>query len=370
MLKFVLSLLAVNCTECQKEVNLMDLTDRQRIILRTIVERFTVLAEPIGSKSLLQCLDFQVSSATVRNDMAALEREGLLEKTHISSGRIPSQKGYRYYVENLMELNLDAATEEALRKLFTRRHFTLEEVIETSCSILSDMTNLTSVVLGPDSKSQRLVHVELIPVTPRQAVALIVTDQAHTEHRVFSFDSDVSPEDLQLCTRLFNEELKGVPLDQIIEKMKEIEPVMASQLSRHEVLFEAFASAFVRMASQNSAVYGRANMLCQPDFTDIKKVEQLMRVMEEPSLFKAWTSQPQSIDVPIDPRNRLIQIGDCSVLSTSIRYSENETGQLMVVGPSRMNYSRVISLMDTISDVIEEAVNAHSQGGCDKKNEQ
>lgn len=347
----------------------MVLTTRQQIILKTIVERFTILAEPIGSKSLLENLDFQVSSATVRNEMAFLEKEGLLEKTHISSGRIPSQKGYRYYVENLMELNVDPATEEVLKKLFTRRHFTLEEVIETSCSILSDMTNLTSVVLGPDSQSQKLVRVELIPVTPKQAVALIVTDQAQTEHRVFSFESDVSAEDLKMCTELFNEELTGTSLDHIIEKMKEIEPEMASRLARHEMLFEAFASAFMRMANQNSAVYGRANMLCQPDFTDIKKVEQLMRVMEDPSLFKAWATSPKSIDVPIDTRNRLIQIGDCSVVSTSFRYSDDEVGQLMVVGPSRMNYSRVISLMDTISDVIEDAVNVHSEGGCNKKDE-
>lgn len=347
----------------------MDLTTRQQIILKTIVERFTMLAEPIGSKSLKDHLDFQVSSATIRNEMACLEKEGLLEKTHISSGRIPSQQGYRYYVEHLMELNVDPKTEEVLKELFTRRHFTLEEIIETSCSILSDMTNLTSVVLGPDSQAQKLIRVELIPVTLKQAVAVIVTDAAHTEHRVFSFEAEVSTQDLKVCTDLFNEELKGTPLNRIVERMKEIEPEMASRLARHEILFEAFISAFIRMANQNAAVYGRANMLCQPDFTDIKKVEQLMRVMEDPSLFKAWAASSASIDIPIDTRNRLIQIGDCSVVSTSFKYSDEEVGQLMVVGPSRMNYSRVISLMDTISDVIEDTVNVHSEGGCNKKNE-
>lgn len=362
--------LAVEQPECQKEVRQVELTERQKIIFKTIVEQFTVLAEPIGSKSLLQNLDFQVSSATVRNEMAALEKYGLLEKTYVSSGRIPSQKGYRYYVENLMELNLDPAMEDSLRQLFSRRHFTLEEVISASCSILSDMTNLTSVVLGPkEEASQKLLHLQLLPVSSTQAVAVIVTDQAHTEHRVFNFETDVSVEDLQVCTRFLNEKLTGTPISEIPERLEEIRPLMQSTMSRYEVLFEAFAAGFMRMEAKNSAVYGRANMLCQPEFTDIKKVEHLMRMMEEPSLFKAWTEQGKDSEIFIDSRNSLIQIGDCSVLSTRFRCSDSETAQLMVVGPSRMNYSRVISLMDTISDVIEDACEVHSEGGLKDQNE-
>ncbi len=107
----------------------MDLTQRQQMILKTVVEEFTRTAQPIGSKSLLLILGISVSSATIRNDLSLLEKEGLIEKTHISSGRIPSPKGYRYYVEHLMELHLDSQTEESLRQVFSNRHLSLEEMI-------------------------------------------------------------------------------------------------------------------------------------------------------------------------------------------------------------------------------------------------
>ena len=175
----------------------MELTQRQRIIFKTIVEEFTRCAEPVGSKTLMQILDFPVSSATIRNEMAVLEKAGLIEKTHTSSGRVPSQKGYRYYVEHLMVTNLDENTKNSLQQVFSQRHYSLDEVVEKSCSILSQMTNLTSIVLGPDSRKQKLQHIQLIPINSTSAVAIFVTDQGHTENKVFRFRQNVSVEDIK-----------------------------------------------------------------------------------------------------------------------------------------------------------------------------
>ena len=199
----------------------MEITQRQKIIFKTIVEEFTRCAEPVGSKTLMELLDFPVSSATIRNEMATLEKLGLLEKTHTSSGRIPSQKGYRYYVEHLMEADLDASTKNALQQVFSERHYSLEEVVQKSCDILSHMTNLTSVVLGPDSRHQTLQHVQLIPINNQSAVAIIVTDQGHTENKVFQFGTDVSMQDIQNCTDLLNDQLVGTPIEDVVDKMKE-----------------------------------------------------------------------------------------------------------------------------------------------------
>ncbi|MEG0095789.1 MAG: heat-inducible transcription repressor HrcA, partial [Erysipelotrichaceae bacterium] len=129
---------------------MLSLTQRQVLIFKTIVDEFTRSAEPVGSKSLMDILPIQYSSATIRNEMAALEELGLLEKTHTSSGRIPSSKGYRYYVENLMEATLDDSVKNSLQDIFTERHYSMEEIVKKSCDILSQMTNLTSLVLGPD----------------------------------------------------------------------------------------------------------------------------------------------------------------------------------------------------------------------------
>ena len=142
--------------------------------------------------------------------------------------------------------------------------YSLEEVVQKSCDILSHMTNLTSVVLGPDSRHQTLQHVQLIPINNQSAVAIIVTDQGHTENKVFQFGTDVSMQDIQNCTDLLNDQLVGTPIEDVVDKMKKIEPMMAAKLVRHEVLFEAFVSAFMRFATEKVAVSGRSNMLYQP----------------------------------------------------------------------------------------------------------
>lgn len=341
----------------------MDLTERQRTIFKTLVEEFTRTAEPVGSKTLLSLLDFPVSSATIRNELASLEKQGLLEKTHASSGRVPSRQGYRYYVEHLMVTRLDDKVEAALKEIFCRRHFSLEEMIETCCSILSDMTHLTSVVIGPEQGGQSLLNIQLIPVSESQAVAVFVTSSGHTEHRLFNFEQNVSVQDLKACTSLLNEQLQGTLLRDVAERLRQIEPLMAARISRHEVLFEAFVSAFMSMYSTDSAVYGRANMLAQPEFTDPAKLQELMKALENTSLFHQWTDQPDRIAVPISKRNELIQIGDCSVVSTRFKTGPEEEGQLMVIGPNRMPYSSVVALLDCMSRQIETLFARPRQGG-------
>ncbi len=332
----------------------MGLTHRQQVIFKTIVEEFTRCAEPVGSKTLMQLLDFPVSSATIRNEMAQLEKCGLLEKTHTSSGRVPSSKGYRYYVEYLMETNLDVPTQQSLRTVFSERQYSIDEVVEKSCDILSHMTNLTSVVLGPECDSQKLQHIQLIPINQKSAVAIFVTNEGHTENKVFQFKSDVSVDDLKNCTDLLNDQLVGTPICDVVDRMKEIEPLMAARLVRHEVLFEAFVTAFMRFANEKVAVSGRGNMLFQPEFADINRLKELMNVLENGRLFKEWTGQDGNVSVQIGDKKELVQIGDCSVISAKFHYANNEEGRLMVVGPNRMQYSKVVGLMDYMTNVIED----------------
>lgn len=346
----------------------MDLTERQKNIFKTLVEEFTRTAEPVGSKTLLPLLDVAVSSATIRNELATLEKYGIVEKTHASSGRVPSNRGYRYYVENLLETRLDPQTEQCLRTLFGQRHGSLEELMDTCCSILSDMTHLTSVVIGPEQGKQKLLRVELIPISDRQAVSIFITDSGHTEHRIFNFEQNVSVNDLTACTQLLNSQLSGTPISEVPESLKRIEPLMAARLSRHEVLFEAFFTAFAGLYSNDSTVYGRANMLAQPEFADPGRLKELMQILENTSLIHAWTGSPENVSTRIDGRSELIQIGDCSVVSAAFETAPGEKGQLMVIGPNRMPYARVIALMECMSSQIETLFARSKQGGL--KNEQ
>lgn len=333
----------------------MMLTNRQIVIFKTIVDEFTRTAEPVGSKTLMSLLDFPCSSATIRNEMAALEAAGLLEKTHTSSGRIPSSAGYRYYVENLMEKQLDDGVKTSLQQVFKERHYSLEEIVKKSCEILSDMTSLTSVVLGPDSKCQRLQHVQLIPISERSAVAIFVTDHGHTENKTFQFDEQVSVEDIQNCCTILNEKLCGTPIFNVVERMQEIQPLLAAHITRHEVLFQAFVNAFVRFASDNVYYSGQSNMLYQPEFADIEKLKQLMSMLEDSSLWRQLANHEGDLMVRIgDEGNEVLHMDNVAVVASKFRLNDDEEGQLMIVGPTRMQYNRVVALMEYMSKVIEE----------------
>lgn len=333
------------------------LSERQTMIFKMIVDEFTRTAEPVGSKTLMNLLSVSCSSATIRNEMAALEELGLLEKTHTSSGRIPSSKGYRYYVENLMETSLDESVKKSLQQVFNERHYTLDEIVKKSCDILSQMTNLTSVVLGPDSSCQRLQHIQLFPISEKSAVAVFITDHGHTENKIFQFDTSVSINDIQTCCNLLNDKLCGTPINSVVEKMQEIEPLLAANVSRHEVLFQAFVNAFIRFASDNVYCSGQSNMLYQPEFSDIERLKQLMKMLEDSAVWRQLANTEGDLAIRIGDDNGLLQLDDVSVVTSKFHINGSEEGQLMILGPTRMQYDRVVALMEYMSKIIEELYN-------------
>ena len=172
---------------------------RQRELLRAIVEEYVKTARPVGSKSL--CKKFKCSSATIRNDMAALEDLGYLEKTHISSGRVPSENGYRYYVDNLMEpRKISGEDMLKLQTIFNNNELALSDAISKSLEIISDMTNYTSVILGKESSDNKLQRVEVVPITSRQLIAIVITDKGHVENKNINLEENIPVEGISKTT--------------------------------------------------------------------------------------------------------------------------------------------------------------------------
>ena len=328
------------------------LTERQIAIFKAIVDEFTRTAEPVGFQDADEPSDFQCSSATIRNEMAALMKPAC-QRRHIRPAAIPSHKGYRFY-EHLMERQLDSEVKYSLEKVFSERHYSMEDVVQKSCDILSQMTNLTSVALGPESKYQLLQHIQLIPISSRSAVAIFITDHGHTENKTFHFDTDVSVKDIKTCCDLLNDKLSGTPIKDVVDKMQEIEPLLAAQVARHEVLFEAFVSAFMKFASDKVYCSGQNNMLYQPEYADINKLREVMKVLEDSSLFRQLANHEGNVAIEISGDNDLIQVDDMAVVSSRFHISDDEEGQLMIVGPTRMQYSKVVALMEYMSQVIED----------------
>ncbi|MBQ3376329.1 MAG: heat-inducible transcription repressor HrcA [Erysipelotrichaceae bacterium] len=328
------------------------LTPRQDTILKAIVEEFIRTAEPVGSKLLVEKYNLNYSSATIRNEMNYLESVELLEKTHTSSGRVPSTKGYRYYVEHLME-PVEQEEDRYQMQVQLDNNVPIEDIIQRSCEILSNMTNLTSVVLGPDANRQTLAHIRLFPLDSNTAVAVFITDQGHTENKIFRFEDQITIEDIQTCTNILNDRLVGTPISDIVEKMNELKPILAHSVKRHEALFNAFMQAFVKFASENVYYSGASNMLYQPEFADIEKMRNIMKMLEDSKLWRSLDSNDSLRLTSVNDKNQLIWFDDMAVVSSKFRMGDEE-GKLMIVGPSRMDYNRIVSVLDFAAEFIEE----------------
>ncbi|MBQ7223833.1 MAG: heat-inducible transcription repressor HrcA [Erysipelotrichaceae bacterium] len=333
------------------------LTERRKQIFKAIVEEFIKTAEPVGSKTLVEKYDMPYSSATIRNEMNYLETVGLLEKTHTSSGRIPSTKGYRYYVENLMSQETNSQEKYEIQSVFAHNNVPMDDVIQRSCDILSNMTNLTSVVLGPDANKQRLAHIKLFPLDSNSCVAVFITDQGHTENKTFRYEDDITMEDISNCTEILNDRLVGTPINEVVEKLNEIKPILAHSVRRHEALFNAFMQAFIKFASDNMYFSGASNMLYQPEFADIEKMKGLLRMLEDSKLWRSLGNNENRLRLTGSKgSNELVWLDDVAVVSSTFRMGEEE-GQLMVVGPSRMDYNRIVTMLDFTTAFIEEQFN-------------
>ncbi|MFV0380180.1 MAG: heat-inducible transcriptional repressor HrcA [Anaerorhabdus sp.] len=328
------------------------LTKRQLHVFKIIVEEFIKTADPVGSKTLMQRYELPYSSATIRNEMQYLEELGYLEKTHTSSGRVPSTAGYKFYCENLLESTVDKKLELAINDLFNTGHLDLDEAIEKSCSILSQMTNLASGALGPDASMQRLEHIKLFPLSNKSAVCVLITDSGHTENKVFNFTSDVPVSEIERCCEILNDRLKGTMIHDVVNKLRVIEPILEDQLQKHEVLFKAFLRAFQKFASDHVYFSGQNQLLYQPEFADIEKLKQLMRMMDNSDQWRELGTKSQEWVVKTPDGSQMVWLDDVAIVSSDFKINE-EIGKLMVIGPSRMEYDKVMSLLEYVASAIE-----------------
>ena len=216
------------------------LTARQMLIFKCIVEEFIENAEPVGSKALMVKYQLPYSSATIRNEMNFLENYGYLEKTHISSGRVPSKEGYRFYVHNLGKVDLDEGTKNQVATIINKHRRNLNEMVHESCNMLSELTHLTSVALG-NASDDTLQRISVVPLDDGRVTAIIITRQGHVENKVFQFSSDVEMEDLLSCVNVMNELLIGTPISEVAFHLeRDVRPILTTQVKQHEELFDAY----------------------------------------------------------------------------------------------------------------------------------
>lgn len=322
--------------------------NRQNKLLKEIVESYIKNAKPVGSKSL--CSKLKCSSATIRNEMATLENLGLLEKNHISSGRIPSERGYKYYVENLIKPK--ELTGEDVLKLQTIFHNNALEVSDaiTECvKIISEITNYTSIVLGKSSKDNELKQVSIIPLSDNKIVALVCTDKGIVENKQFTLSSNIYIDEVVKTSEIINKMLVGTPIDEVSSRLEfDIKPIIAKKVTQYEAVYNIFYDAFNDFTKNSSNVFfsGKTNMLKQPEYSDADSIKNIISKFEDENLIKNIEEKDNGVNVYIGEESEFDN--DVTVIKT--KYNINgEEGTIAIVGPKRMEYDRVIGLLDYIN---------------------
>lgn len=326
------------------------LSSRQEKILEIIIRDYVKEVTPVGSKQI--CDELKCSSATVRNEMKTLEDLGYLEKTHISSGRIPSEEGYRYYVDYLMKpKEMTGEDMLKLQTIFSNNQLELSDCLKKSLEIISDLTDYTTVVLGSSSSLNRLKKVEVLPLEDDKLVAIIITDKGHIEHKKITV-SGVSLKDVAKTVELINKLIVGTPIDEIREKLEfEVKPIINQYVRQHEVIYNAFYDVFSDFAIRNNAEFvGRTNILDQPEFNNVEKVKKIFDKLDDKDLLSNIEEKDNDINIYIGKESQVDD--DVTVIKTKYKNGDDE-GVIAIIGPKRMEYSKVVSLLDYIKKNID-----------------
>ena len=330
----------------------MLLSERQKMILAAIVDDYIRSAEPVGSRSISKRGDVGYSAATIRNEMSDLEELGFLEQPHTSSGRIPSNKGYRYYVDHLLVPSaLTVEEKRSIKAFFERKIQEVESVVQQAAAILSNLTNYTAVALGPETYKATLASLQLVPLNETSAVAIIVTNTGHVENRTVSIPEGVPVNEIEKFVNLMNAKLKGVPLYRLRSKMYN---ELISELSKHVEGYEDLLAAVeaVLEKEENDRLYlsGTTKMLSQPEFKDVDKVKSIFEVFGRSDMMRrAIAGDKEGIQVKIGVENNLEAMHNCSIVSATYSIDREPVGTIGIIGPTRMNYRRVISILESFT---------------------
>ncbi len=284
--------------------------------------------------------------------MGELEKIGLLEKTHTSSGRVPSEAGYRYYVDHLMEIKkMNAEDMLKLQMVFRNQQLALSDVITKSLQVISDMMNYTTVVLGSKSHENLLKQVEVIPLDDENLTVIIVTDRGHVEHKNIML-KDVSLEEVKKTVGLINNLISGTPIDEVGKKLEfEIKPIIGNYVKQHEQIYNAFYHVFTDFTNQEVNIVGRNKMLEQPEFSNVEKIKNVFNKLDENEILSSIEEDDDNnIKVYIGKENNIDD--DITVIQTKFKKG-NDEGTIAIIGPKRMEYERVVGLLEYMKENIE-----------------
>ena len=322
------------------------------MVLKLIVSHFIKTAEPVASKTLVEKYKLNSSSASVRSIMNILEKEKFLEKTHVSSGRVPSKKGYEYYLSKISKKNVSEEIKTRLQLIFNKKISSVESVIRDSCKILSDMTNLVSISSSSKNIDEYLAEIRFIPISNNSATAVLITDKGFVENKTFIFKDDIKMKDIVSCIKIFNDRLKGTKINELVLKMKAIKPILSDYII-HDVIYNVLLEFFIKFTKEHLELYGKESFFKQPEFINnsenLRKFFDLFNNQNElkKEITKANNKICDNVNGYIDEDNNV------SVITSRVSLG-SRNGNISLLGPPRMDYDKAVNLLSYVANTINE----------------
>jgi heat-inducible transcriptional repressor len=336
---------------------MVDLEGRRRDILKIVIDDYIVTAEPIGSEAVRERHRLGVSSATVRNEMAALEELGYLHQRHHSAGRVPTDQGYRFYVDSMLEEEqISSADRARIRR--TLGAAALERAAELAARVLASITDCASVVAATHAQQQAIRHLQLISLTPRRAMVVVVTDTEVFEGKMVEFPDPMTGEECERLSQEISRRVSGRPLADLTDRM--LDRVIGEATLYQRVLDQVGRLLRDHFLHPMAWVHteGTANILKQPEFQDIRRARAVLWALEREEVAEELLRNDRGaerVHIRIGSENRREEMKDCSVVSAAYTVAGEAVGILGIVGPTRMRYGKAVTLVRFLADTLSEA---------------
>ncbi len=336
----------------------MDLNDRKRKILQAIIDEYIGTAEPVGSRAISKKENLGLSSATIRNEMADLEEMGYLIQPHTSAGRVPSDEGYRFYVNSLMhnyKIGMEAVAQ--LQSLLEERVTQLEKLIKYAGAIASSLTEYTTVVTAPKENNFEIKKIDLVPVASRTVMLIVVTRTVRSK----SMNVDIDDTACGKLSEILNQNLAGLKANDItFEKIQAIQQEIENKLNlKPKVLIDILHFVYDTITADDETeiyVNNAKSILRYPEYSNVEKAEGILTFLEDKDNLKKLVSASggSGIEAKIGKENDFEILQDCSLVSMNYSLGSDTGGKIAVIGPKRMNYAKVFASLDLISNEIDK----------------
>ena len=343
----------------------MELDERKLKILQAIIRTYLDTGEPVGSRTISKYTDLNLSSATIRNEMSDLEDMGYIIQPHTSAGRIPSDKGYRLYVDTM----LDAKTNEVnnLKEELTQKADKIDDVLKQVAKFLAANTNYASMVSGPRYQSKRVKFIQITSVDEEQLLAVIVLDNNAVKNQMIRVEESVEEEQIVKLNFVLNTTLNGLDvMDMNLALIQKLKEQVGSHTRVIDSVLEVIGKTLVEEDDLEVYTSGATNILKYPELADKSKAADLLGAFEEKKIINNWlglpdkqnTEESHDIQVYIGDETQVESMKDCSMVTATYKIQEGVYGKIGIVGPKRMDYDKVVgtlnSLMSQLDDIFKE----------------